>query len=385
MKFIIELRNLHYRYPNGPEALKGISLGIKKGKKIALVGPNGAGKTTLMLMFNGMLQPTSGIVLFKESPLAYNKKGLFEVRKRVGLVFQHSDAQVFAPTVYQDVAFGPVNLDFHPDQVKTAVHDSLLAVGMTGSESRPPHSLSGGEMKRVAIAGILAMDPDVLVLDEPTGSLDPTTAEEIVDLLDELNCQGRTIIISTHDVELAYRWADEVVLIQDGAIIYHGTPENVFGNIRLLKNARLKSPFILEICHALQQRCIIDMKRYPRSILQFTDMLDGALSCCQCHPSTGTINVCNVDSTNPAEIRRFISDQDARLGVMGTSAKKLAEKENFRPDFTYGVIDKCILKALVGEHSVILTSGGMVQHICHRIDEYSDESGKGILVILIHE
>jgi cobalt/nickel transport system ATP-binding protein len=384
MESILETRELRYNYPNGPEALGGISLRISRGSKVALVGPNGAGKTTLMLMFNGMLRPTSGDLLFRGVPLDYRAQGLREVRKSIGLVFQHSDAQIFAPTVYQDVAFGPVNLDMPSDQVKAAVSDALAAVGLTGYERRPPHSLSGGEMKRVAIAGILAMDPDVLVFDEPTSSLDPATAEEIIDLLDELNQHGKTIFISTHDVELAYRWADMVVLMEGGRILHQGSPEEVFEDSALLSTARLKQPVVLEIHRELRQRGILPATTPPKGILQFTDIVEASLNHDESGCSPGGIYVCDIDQVGVEEIRQLLATGGiGSLGAMGTRAKQLVRQEEFDAEFTYGVIDKCILKALIGEYSAVLTSGGMVRHVCRRITDYGCESGREIPAILV--
>jgi len=219
MATILETRGIEYAYADGTRALSNVSLTIEEGRKIALVGPNGAGKSTLMLMFNGILRPDAGEVLFRNERLDYDSRSLRKVRQRVGMVFQNSDDQLFAPTVYQDVAFGPVNLRFPPEKVKRYVGYALQYVGLSGYERRPPHHLSGGEKKRAAIAGILAMEPEVMILDEPTSNLDPATSEEIMEMLDELNLGGKTLIISTHDVDLAYRWADEVVLMKDGGLM----------------------------------------------------------------------------------------------------------------------------------------------------------------------
>ena len=210
---ILEARDVRYRYPRGLEAISGISFHIRRKEKIALVGPNGAGKSTLLKMFNGMIRPDSGLMLFDNLPIRYDNESLRMLRKRVGFVLQNPDRQIIAPTVYQDVAFGPTNLGYAEDEVKRVVTLALLHVGLEGFERRPPHQLSGGEKKRVAIAGVLAMDPDVLVLDEPTSGLDPSGSEDIMELLDELNHEGKTIIISTHDVELVYPWADRAILI----------------------------------------------------------------------------------------------------------------------------------------------------------------------------
>ena len=247
MTNLLEFDHIHYAYPNCPESLSGVTFSIKKGARVALVGPNGAGKTTLLLMCNGILEPTQGRVILNGEPLRYDSRSLREVRKKVGLVFQNSDTQLFAPTVYQDVAFGPLNLGMTPDEIKTTVTRSLAAVGLSGYEKRPPHQLSGGEKKRAAIAGTLAMEPEVLVFDEPTSSLDPAGAADLMELLDELNTRGTTIIISTHDVELAYLWADQIILMNKGTVLHTGTPEEVFTNPSLIAAANLRMPAVLEV------------------------------------------------------------------------------------------------------------------------------------------
>ncbi|MBS1193712.1 MAG: energy-coupling factor ABC transporter ATP-binding protein, partial [Methanomicrobiales archaeon] len=211
-RIILEARDVRYRYPGGVDAIRGMSFHVRQGEKVALVGPNGAGKSTLLLMFNGMLRPDSGTLLFDNEPLRYDAASLRELRRRVGFVFQNPDRQIIAPTVYQDVAFGPVNLGYPEEKVRTVVGDALRNVGLEGFERRPPHRLSAGEKKRVAIAGVLAMDPDLLVLDEPTSSLDPAGSEDTMELMEELHQAGKTIILSTHDVELAYPWADRAIL-----------------------------------------------------------------------------------------------------------------------------------------------------------------------------
>src|SRR5512136_78170 len=227
---VLEARDVRYRYPRGREAICGISFHIRRGEKIALVGPNGAGKSTLLHLFNGMIRPDTGSILFDNEPIRYDTSSLRQLRKRVGFVLQNPDRQIIAPTVYQDVAFGPTNLGYDEAEVKGAVTRALREVGLEGFERRPPHQLSGGEKKRVAIAGVLAMDPDVLVLDEPTSGLDPSGSEDIMELLDELNNEGKTIIISTHDVELASPWADRAILMLDVKILQEDIPEIAFGN-----------------------------------------------------------------------------------------------------------------------------------------------------------
>src|SRR5512137_823277 len=273
MTMILETRDLGYSYGDGTAALKDVSISLEEGKKVALVGPNGAGKSTLMLMFNGILRPSQGEVLFRGRSLQYDAASLRAVRRAVGMVFQNSDDQLFAPTVYQDVAFGPINLGYPAEKVKRYVGFALQYVGLSGYERRPPHHLSGGEKKRVAIAGILAMEPQVMILDEPTSNLDPASSEEIMEMLDELNQGGKTLIISTHDVDLAYRWADEVILMKDGDVIRRGSGPDVFMDGNLVRDARLKLPMVVDIYQELASRGIASEGKPPRNILELCDLL----------------------------------------------------------------------------------------------------------------
>ena len=251
---ILEAKEIVYRYPDGTKALNGVNFKVEKGEMVALLGPNGAGKSTLFLHFNGILKPSAGQVLVKGVPIKYNSKGLLEVRKTVGIVFQNSDDQLFAPTVKQDVAFGPLNLGLSEKEVEKRVKESLKAVGMEGFENKPPHHLSGGQKKRVAIAGILAMEPEVIVLDEPTAGLDPMGASQIMKLLYDLNKKGITIIISTHDVDLVPIYANRVYIMSEGQIIKEGAPKEVFSNSEIIRKANLRLPRVAHLIEILNDR-----------------------------------------------------------------------------------------------------------------------------------
>ena len=380
MTNIIEIRDLSYSYGDGTLALKDINISLEEGCKVALVGPNGAGKSTLMLMINGILRPTSGAVLFAGQPLQYDAASLRAVRRAVGMVFQNSDDQLFAPTVYQDVAFGPTNLGYPAEKVKRYVGFALQYVGLSGYERRPPHHLSGGEKKRVAIAGILAMEPQVMILDEPTSNLDPASSEEIMEMLDELNQGGKTMIISTHDVDLAYRWADEIILMKDGELVRRGSGPDVFMDGNLLREARLKPPMVVDIYQELASRGIASSSRPPRNILELCDLLQPEGR----GRPPGKIYIWDVDRADGVEIKSMIDRmENCCKGAMGTGAKLLAERCGIPLDFTYGVIDKCILKALIGKDALIMTSGGMVEHTMKRISDYSRESGAEIEAVRV--
>ncbi len=378
---ILEARDIRYRYPRGMEAIRGISFHIRKKEKIALVGPNGAGKSTLLTMFNGMIRPDTGIMLFDDQPISYDTASLRILRKRVGFVLQNPDRQIIAPTVYQDVAFGPTNLGYSVPEVKEAVTRALRHVGLEGFERRPPHQLSGGEKKRVAIAGVLAMDPDVLVFDEPTSGLDPSGSEDIMELLDELNHEGKTIIISTHDVELAYPWADRAILMIGGRILKEDVPDVAFGNPESVRKAHLSIPTLLELHMELQKRGFLLPGKKPRTVLDMMHCIETLFEKSGVSNRHGKITVCNVDRDNGEFLSEWLSaHKGVSIGAMGTRAKQYAENSRIHLDFTYGVIDKCILKALLGEDSLILTTESMVKRVSMRVDAYGLESGASIPV-----
>lgn len=378
---ILEAREIRYRYPRGMEAICGISFHIRKKEKIALVGPNGAGKSTLLAMFNGMIRPDSGVLLFDNQPVQYDTASLRMLRKRVGFVLQNPDRQIIAPTVYQDVAFGPTNLGYPEQEVKRVAAQALRHVGLEGFEHRPPHQLSGGEKKRVAIAGVLAMDPDVLVLDEPTSGLDPSGSEDIMELLDELNHEGKTIIISTHNVELAYPWVDRAILMLEGKILEEGIPEKAFGNPEYVRRAHLSLPTLLELHIELQKRGFHLQGKKPHTVLDMMQAIETLFEKTYSSASPGAITIYNVDRHSPESFSSWHSGHSwISIGAMGTRAKQRAENERIHLDFTYGVIDKCILRALLGENSLIMTTETMVDRVYQRVDSYVKESGIPIIV-----
>lgn len=276
---IIEAKNITYLYPDGTKALDKINFSVEKGNIVSLLGKNGAGKSTLFLHFNGIFEPESGEILVDNEKLKYDKKSLLKVRQKVGIVFQNPDDQLFAPTVEEDVAFGPLNIGLSQEETKKRVTDALKRVGMDGFEKKPPHHLSGGQKKRVAIAGILAMGPEIMVLDEPTSGLDPKGASKILKLLYELNNEGMTIIIATHDVDLVPIYSNKINIIRDGKIIKEGTPHEVFDDADLIRDADLRLPRIAHLVEILDKQDHIKLANsYPLTIGEarrdFLDYID---------------------------------------------------------------------------------------------------------------
>ena len=263
---MLEVKNIKYSYNKDYQALKGVSLKVEEGEMVALLGKNGAGKSTLFLHLNGIYKPDEGQVFIEGEELKYDKKSLLKFRQKVGIVFQNPDDQIFAPTVEEDVAFGPLNLDWPMEEVQKRVTESLARVGMSGYEKKAPHHLSGGQKKRVAIAGILAMRPKIMVLDEPTAGLDPQGVTDLSKLLKELNDEGITIIISTHEVNLVPNYAQRVFVLVDGLLIAEGTPKEIFAQPEILEKANLEVPIVTELFQNLEEEGF-DMKGdYPLTI-----------------------------------------------------------------------------------------------------------------------
>jgi len=225
---IIRVNNLSFGYPDGQQALSSVTLGRNRGETVALIGPNGAGKSTLLLHLNGILH-SDGVVRVFGEPV--NGKNLRWVRSKVGLVFQNPDDQLFSPTVFDDVAFGPINLGYAEAEVRQAVAEALEGVGMSGYERRSPHHLSLGEKKRIAIATVLAMNPQVLGIDEPTSNLDPAGKWSLIELLKGLEM---TKVIASHDLELVQALCPRSVILDRGVVVADGATSEILADKRLL-------------------------------------------------------------------------------------------------------------------------------------------------------
>jgi cobalt/nickel transport system ATP-binding protein len=251
---IFKLENLSHCYSDGTLALDDVSLSFERGARIALLGTNGSGKTTLLHHLNGILKPTSGTIYYEDEPLQYDSKSLLELRKRVGFVFQDPNDQLFAPTVKQDVAFGPLNLGIPAEQVKKIVEEALKTVGMDEFANKPPHFLSLGQKKRVALAGVLAMQPEVIIMDEPTSNLDPRATSEILHLLLHLNKEaGITLLLATHDVDMVPLFAKKLYILSKGKLASYGSPKELFSDTEMIRNVNLRSPRLTHLFEVLKK------------------------------------------------------------------------------------------------------------------------------------
>jgi cobalt/nickel transport system ATP-binding protein len=260
---VLAVEGVTFAYQDGTVALRDLSLELPRGRKTAILGANGSGKSTLFLHLDGILRPQRGRVLLGGRPVGYDRAALNDLRRRVGLVFQDPDSQLFAASVRQDISFGPINLGLSDDEVRQKVAAAVRDTQIEELVERPTHLLSYGQKKRVAIAGVLAMEPEVIVADEPTAGLDPEATARLVALLDRLHASGRTVVISTHDVELALAWADHVLVLRRGELLGAGRPEVVFSDRALLREARLVVPIVLETFAQLRERGVLDPHAPP--------------------------------------------------------------------------------------------------------------------------
>lgn len=255
---LLEARHLFFSYEGESSfAVQDLSLQIEEGKKIACMGSNGSGKSTFFLCCNGIRKPRKGQLLFDGHPFDYSKKGLLKLRKQVGIVFQDSDTQLFSSDVFQEIAFGPLNLGEDPQTVRRKTEAIIERLELSSFADKPVHALSGGQKKLVAIADILVMEPRLLILDEPFSSLDPLHAGLIRDMIQEISRQGVTILMATHDVDYAYSWADEILLFDEGKILQGGTPDSVFSRKDLLRQTSLEQPAVLSFFHSLCEKGIL--------------------------------------------------------------------------------------------------------------------------------
>ncbi len=260
-EILLQAEDLCYSYGQGKEVLRDINITVRKGEKIVVLGSNGAGKSTCFLNLNGVYRPDSGRILYRGKEIG--KKDLNELRKSVGIVFQDADNQIIASTVFAEVSFGPMNLKLPREEVKKRVEDALEYMNLGSMRDRPPHYLSGGEKKRVSIADIIAMESEVVIFDEPTASLDPVNVEMLEGVLDKMNEMGKTLLISTHDVDFAYRFADRAVIFAGGRIIADGPVREVFEDDEVLNQANLKRPVLLEVYNSLVSHHILEVGGDP--------------------------------------------------------------------------------------------------------------------------
>ncbi|AEG59272.1 ATP-binding cassette domain-containing protein [Desulforamulus ruminis] len=272
MVWAFEVKDLSFQYKDGTKALDRLTLNIERGSRVALLGPNGSGKTTLLLHFNAIHPVQQGTLkVLGEVVTAKNEKW---VRDQVGLVFQDPDDQLFSSSVWEDVAFGPVNQGLQGETLKERVREALRFVNMEAYAAKVPYHLSYGQKKRVAIAGVIAMNPEMIVLDEPLAFLDPAGKRELFSLLDRLKREGKTIVMATHDVDMAVQWADKVLVMKDGRLVAEGSPR-LLTDREIVESAHLEFPTVSRIFLHFPSLC---GETVPATVQEAVAMIEGLLA-----------------------------------------------------------------------------------------------------------
>lgn len=262
--WVIEAQDVSYTYDgNNERALDGLNLKIRRGTKVAFMGGNGSGKSTFFLCLNGIRRPDTGKIRIDGKAIEYTRKGLLEVRGRVGIVFQEPDDQLFSASVYEEISFGILNLGADEETARREVESVIKELEITPFQDRPAHALSGGQKKQVAIADILVMHPEVMILDEPAAALDPKHTKKVQQIVDHLTEKGITVLMATHDIDYAYAWADEIILMHEGKVIRQGTPFDVCSDRAALKTASLEVPAVLRIHQRLKEKGLIPEDAVP--------------------------------------------------------------------------------------------------------------------------
>ncbi len=269
MEPIIEIIDLHHVYPSGTHALRGVNIKIYPGEFVAIIGQNGSGKTTFVKHLNGLLRATSGIV--RVNGIDVSKRKVSEMARIVGYCFQNPDHQIFCDSVYKEVAYGPNNLGLDPDEIDKRVNEALEAVGMSHMKEVHPRDLSKGQRQRLAVASVLSMRPNILIVDEPTTGQDYRDGLEMLELIARLNQQGHTVLFITHDMPMVARFAQRVIVFRDGEVLLDGSTWEVFRQVDTLRTTFLEPPQITLVAHQLREY-------FPETVLSVSEMVEQTLA-----------------------------------------------------------------------------------------------------------
>ena len=267
---LMEFDKVCYKYPgNQDAAIQNLTLRLPAGKRCALIGQNGCGKTTLFLLANGLYKPQRGMIRWQGRPLRYDRPSLMQLRQQVGLVFQNPEQQLVASTVEEDISYGLCNLGLPTFEVAHRVQQALIDFNLTDLADKPVHHLSLGQKKRVAIADVMVLRPQLLLLDEPTAYLDPRQTRNLLKLLENIQSTGTTVFIATHDLDFVYRWADWLLVMDRGQLIIEGTPQSVFAQRQIMEELELGVPTILELLAKLSsEQSVSEVELLQQQILQ---------------------------------------------------------------------------------------------------------------------
>jgi cobalt/nickel transport system ATP-binding protein len=398
---ILKTNDLDFSYPNGVIALKKVSIDIEKGRKVVFLGPNGAGKSTLFLQFNGILHPKKGEVLFDGTPIKYDQRSLAKLREQVAMVLQNPDDQIFSTTVEEDVAFGPMNLLLEKEEVERRIDEALHLVGMEDLRRRPTQQLSFGQKKRVSLAGALAMKPKVLIMDEPTAGLDSEMVHELMELSDELNHSGMTLIMSTHDIETAYEWADVMMVMMKGELMFSGSPEELFAQHELIDKLRIVPPFPVRLNQQMHFRTARPEMPFPRNMIEVCqkcfpiDAGSSAVAEPKVHPlpanpgtinpSGGTMFILDVGDPDYLEQVRSLAERVENLhlssGAYGAKARRMVREGKIDVHHPFHALENAFLQVSLGKDYVLYIDSNLISLVGSNLAKVEQKVGLKINVL----
>ena len=354
---VLQTQNVRFKYErNTPDVLDNVTMSIERNVKTAILGANGAGKSTLFSILNALRKPDSGEVLYNGSPLSYRKKNINRMRSEVSILFQNPNDMLFRPIVEQDVAYGPENMKLPKDEVQKRVDDALFAVGMSEFRKSPTMKLSYGQRKRITLAGVLAMKPKVLIMDEPTAGLDPQMACEVMEIAEQLYRSGVTVIMSSHDTDLTYSWADEIHVMRHGKCVYSGPAEPFYSDKVEVYLSGLMPPMAFVMNEGLSSCGTVEREPFPHTQCQMSAKIGNSKA------SAGTLHIIPV--VDGSDINALIDDNgfgDMTTGIYGMSARRAQDASKARIDFVYNGPENCTLKCLSGSDAVLFCDPVMVE------------------------
>ncbi len=380
---MLETKSLSFSYDGGAKALDSVSLSIPAGKKCVFLGPNGSGKSTLFLHFNGVHKPDFGQVFFDGKQVRYDSASLALLRSKISLVFQNPDDQIFSATVEEDVAFGPLNAGLAREEAQRRVDDALSLVGLENLRERPTQQLSFGQRKRVSIAGAIAMKPKVLLMDEPTAGLDPEMVHELLELSEELNHNGVTVAISTHDIETAYEWADDVMVLSGGKLVFSGHPDDFFskGNIH---DFGLSPPMAFLVNQQMHWRTGKPELPRPRS---FSELAAKAFP--QQNKKSGTLNLACISKSAESfsalpKAKHAETKPHMLTGIYGSRARRLASEGKIDAHYRFHAIEHGLLQASLGNDFTLFVDSELCPIIERKAKLLEERSGLKVQIAHIH-
>ncbi len=347
----LRTENVGFNYKNAKHnAIDQIDFRTRNGRRTALLGENGCGKSTLIYHLNGVYRPSSGTVYYGDDEMSYDRESLNELRSEVCVVLQNPDDQIFSATVEEDVAFGALNAGFSREEVEDRMLRSLERVGMSEFARVPVQQLSYGQKKRVSLAGALALEPKVLILDEPTAGLDPQMTREVMEMTDVLNREGITVMVATHDVNMIYPWVDDLYVMRNGRIVYTGNPEEFFEDRSSVNLSGLEQPSVFGINHNIEVLRGRSPKPYPKTMSQVVSKLFPAGE----HTGTIFIYCTEGERIDQGALEEAIGKKGIPTAVYGPSARRAVSNSNLRVDFYFNGIEGCIRESMVYHDSLMI-------------------------------